>query len=330
MARIEIHGDFRDATLAVTDFETVITRLGRIADAIAQRGGIAKSEWHLQGDTAEEAKLYAAFDGDAPSTVALAVIREEFRNVRDVTSVGMWAHPEGTEIGGSMTCHMLPPVTSTGNRPTGTIKISASSASALLLVRHVVPAFVERYPDIRVEFITDSRLIDIVANGFDAGIRLRDDVPRDMIAVQFQPAMTFAAIASPAYLERHGVPKEPHELADHRCICFRFGSGALLEWELIRRGRSAHVGVDGPLTLDDLNLVAQAALAGVGIAWMPVNHVSEHIAAGRLVHLLPEWSPSFSGLCLYYPANRHLPTALRLFSDAVRNWAKAEGSSKSD
>ncbi len=221
-------------------------------------------------------------------------------------------------------------VTSTGNRPTGTIKISASSASALLLVRHVVPAFVERYPDIRVEFITDSRLIDIVANGFDAGIRLRDDVPRDMIAIQFQPAMTFAAIASPAYLGRHGVPKEPHELADHRCICFRFGSGALLEWELIRRGRSAHVGVDGPLTLDDLNLVAQAALAGVGIAWMPVNHVSEHIAAGRLVHLLPEWSPSFSGLCLYYPANRHLPTALRLFSDAVRNWAKAEGSSKSD
>lgn len=109
MTSIEIHGDFRDVTLAVTDFETVITRLGRIADAIAQRGGIAKSEWHLQGDTAEEAKLYPAFDGGAPSTAALAVIREEFRNVRDVTSVGMWAHPEGTEIGGSMTCHILPP-----------------------------------------------------------------------------------------------------------------------------------------------------------------------------------------------------------------------------
>ncbi|CAB3744482.1 HTH-type transcriptional regulator PgrR [Paraburkholderia rhynchosiae] len=216
-------------------------------------------------------------------------------------------------------------VVSTGDRPTGTIKISASAASALPLVRHVVPAFVEHYPDIHVEFVTDSRLIDIVANGFDAGIRLRDDVPRDMIAVQFQPAMTFAAIASPAYLERHGLPKEPHELADHRCICFRFGSGALLEWELIRRGRSAHVGVDGALTLDDLNLVVQAALAGIGIAWMPVNHVSEHIAAGRLVRLLAEWSPSFPGLCLYYPANRHLPTGLRLFSDAVRSWAKTGG-----
>ncbi|CAJ8991564.1 LysR family transcriptional regulator [Burkholderia pseudomallei] len=109
MTSIEIHADFRDATLAVTDFETVITRLGRIADAIALRGGIAKSEWHLKGDTEDEAKLYPAFDGDAPSTAALAVIKEEFRNVTDVTSVGMWAHPEGTEIGGSMSCHILPP-----------------------------------------------------------------------------------------------------------------------------------------------------------------------------------------------------------------------------
>ncbi|HEX7685312.1 MAG TPA: immunity 52 family protein [Trinickia sp.] len=105
---MEIHANFRDATLAPTDFETVLSRLGRIADAIAQRGGIAKSEWHLKGDTQKEAKLYPAFDGDAPATAALAVIKEEFRNVRDVTSVGMWAHPEGTQIGGSMTCHILP------------------------------------------------------------------------------------------------------------------------------------------------------------------------------------------------------------------------------
>ncbi|MEX3956891.1 immunity 52 family protein [Trinickia sp. EG282A] len=105
---MEIHADFRDTTLAPTDFETVLMRLGRIADAVAQRGGVAKNEWHLQGDTEQEAKLYPAFDGDAPSTAALAAIREEFRNVTDVTSVGMWAHPEGTPVGGSMTCHILP------------------------------------------------------------------------------------------------------------------------------------------------------------------------------------------------------------------------------
>jgi hypothetical protein len=109
MTSIEIHANFRDATLAATDFETALARLYRIADSIAQRSKIAKREWHLQGDTEEEAKLYSAFDGDAPSTAALAVIREEYRNVTDVTSVGIWAHPEGTEIGGSMTFRMLPP-----------------------------------------------------------------------------------------------------------------------------------------------------------------------------------------------------------------------------
>nr|WP_186064917.1 immunity 52 family protein [Burkholderia gladioli] len=108
MTSIEIHTDFRDATLAPTDFETVLARLGRIADAIAQRGGIAKNEWHLQGDSPQEARLYSTFDGDAASTAALAVIKEEFRDITDVTSVGMWAHPEGTKIGGSMTCHILP------------------------------------------------------------------------------------------------------------------------------------------------------------------------------------------------------------------------------
>lgn len=108
MTNIEIHAEFRDATLGLTDFETVLARLGRIAGAIALRGGIAKSEWHLKGYTAKEAKLYPAFDGDAPSAAALAVIREEFRGVTDVTSLGIWAHREGTEIGGSMRCQILP------------------------------------------------------------------------------------------------------------------------------------------------------------------------------------------------------------------------------
>ncbi|EEE05474.1 LysR family transcriptional regulator [Burkholderia multivorans] len=208
------------------------------------------------------------------------------------------------------------------NRPSGTIKISTSEAAALPLVRQVLPEFLDRYPDIRVEFVVDSRFLDIVANGFDAGIRLHDDVPRDMIAVRFQPDMVLAAVASPGYLQRHDAPKEPHELTQHRCIRFRFESGALLEWEMIRRGKNAHVAVDGSLTLGNWNLVVEAALAGIGIAWLPVSHVSEHLTAGRLVHLLPEWSPSFPGLCLYYPANRHLPTALRLFADTVRNWAE--------
>ncbi|AMP39322.1 LysR family transcriptional regulator [Ralstonia solanacearum] len=213
-------------------------------------------------------------------------------------------------------------VASERNRPSGSIRISASENAARPLVRHVLPDFLAAYPDIHVECVVDTRLVDIVADGFDAGIRLLEDVPRDMIAVRFGPDMRFVAVASPAYLSRHAPPEMPHDLTQHRCIRFRFESGALYRWDLERRGTAASINVDGPLTLGNLNLMVEAALAGIGIAWVPENLVAEPVAAGRLVHLLPEWSPSLSGLCLYYPANRHPPTALRLFAQAVREWAE--------
>lgn len=207
------------------------------------------------------------------------------------------------------------------DRPSGSIRISASEASARPLVRHVLPDFLAAYPDIHVEFVVDTRLVDIVADGFDAGIRVFDDVPRDMIAIRFGSDMRFAAVASPEYLSRHEPPKTPHDLAQHRCIRFRFDSGTLYRWDLEHRGKSASIDAAGPMTLGNLNLMIEAALAGIGIAWVPQDEVAEHLASGRLVHLLPEWSPSFPGLCLYYPANRHPPTALRLFAQAVREWA---------
>ena len=214
-------------------------------------------------------------------------------------------------------------VASAHDRPSGLIRISASEASARQIVRHVLPGFLAAYPDIHVEFVVDTRLVDIVADGFDAGIRVFEDVPRDMIAVRFGVDMRFAAVASPDYLAQHAPPKTPDDLAQHRCIRFRFESGALYRWDLERRGKSASIDVDGPMTLGNLNLMIEAALAGIGIAWIPENQVTEELASGRLVHLLPEWSPSFAGLCLYYPANRHPPTALRLFADAVREWARS-------
>ncbi|CBJ35800.1 LysR family transcriptional regulator [Ralstonia solanacearum] len=212
-------------------------------------------------------------------------------------------------------------VASAGTRPAGSIRISAAEAGARPLVRHVLPEFLAAYPDIHVEIVVDTRLVDIVAEGFDAGIRVLSDVPQDMIAVEFGPAFRFAAVASPDYLSRHKPPKTPQDLRQHRCIRFRFLSGALYRWELERRGSSASIDVDGPMTLGNTNLMVDAALAGIGIAWVPEYHVVEHLAAGRLVHLLPDWSPSLPGLCLYYPANRHPPAALRLFSQAVREWA---------
>ncbi|WP_153135722.1 LysR family transcriptional regulator [Paraburkholderia agricolaris] len=214
-------------------------------------------------------------------------------------------------------------VASARDRPSGSIRISASESGAKAIVRHVLPDFLATYPDIHVEFVVDTRLVDIVADGFDAGIRVLEDVPRDMVAIRFGADMRFAAVASPDYLAQHAAPKAPHDLAQHRCIRFRFESGALYRWDLEYHGKSASIDVDGPMTLGNLNVMVEAALVGIGIAWVPDYLVVEHLASGRLVQVLAEWSPSFPGVCLYYPANRHPPTALRLFAQAVRDWANA-------
>lgn len=216
-------------------------------------------------------------------------------------------------------------VTSERNTPSGLIRLSASESSFKLLIRHVMPAFLEANPQIHIECVADSRLVDIVADGFDAGVRLYDDVPRDMIAVRFGPDVRFAAVASPGYLSRHAAPQAPHDLKAHRCIRFRFASGTLFRWDLDHLGHTASIDVDGPMTLDNINLMIEAALGGIGIAWVPEHQVAEHLQAGRLVHVLPDWGPYYPGACLYYPANRHPPIALRMFAEAVREWARQQG-----
>ena len=215
-------------------------------------------------------------------------------------------------------------VTSARNTPSGSIRLSASESSFKPLIRHVMPDFLRDNPQIHIECIADSRLVDIVADGFDAGIRLYDDVPRDMIAVRFGPDIRFAAVASPEYLRHHPQPKAPHDLKAHRCIRFRFASGTLFRWDLGHLGKTASIDVDGPMTMDNINLMTQAALAGIGIAWLPEHQVEEYLQAGHLVHLLPDWGPYYPGACLYYPANRHPPMALRMFVEAVRKWARGQ------
>lgn len=206
------------------------------------------------------------------------------------------------------------------NRPSGTVRISTSEAATVPLIKHVLPDFLETYPDINVEFVVDSRLVDIVADGFDAGIRMLEAVPRDMIAVRFGPDIRFVAVASPRYLADRELPLAPQDLANHRCLRFRFESGTLYRWELQHRGRVASIDVDGPMIVGSLRLMVEAALGGIGIGWVPEDEVVEYLESGRLVQMLDKWSPSFAGACLYYPANRHPPTALKLFAQAVRDW----------
>jgi DNA-binding transcriptional LysR family regulator len=217
-------------------------------------------------------------------------------------------------------------VTSTRISPSGSIRISASESSIRPLIRHVVPDFLVRYPNIHIEFVVDSKLQDIVGDGFDAGIRLFDDVPRDMIAIRFGSDIRFSAVASPGYLERHPAPQTPQDLKNHRCIRFRFSSGGLFRWDLKLGEQSASLDVEGQVTMDNINLMIEASMAGVGVAWVPEAQIEDQLRNGTLIHLLPQWSPSYSGLCLYYPANRHPPIALRLFAQAVRDWASQTAS----
>ena len=204
------------------------------------------------------------------------------------------------------------------SRPSGSLRINASEPAARLLMQSIVPAFLARYPDMSVDLVTEGRLVDIVAGGFDAGVRLGEALPQDMIAVRFGGPVRFLAVASPAYLAGHTPPLVPDDLKDHACIRVRLPSGKLYRWEFAKHGQELTVDVPGPLTLDHLGLMAEAAADGMGIAYVPDHAAHAFIDAGKLVTVLDDWCPSIPGLFLYYPGHRHVPSGLKAFVDMLR------------
>ena len=204
------------------------------------------------------------------------------------------------------------------SRPSGSLRINASEPAARLLMQSVVPAFLARYPDMSVDLVTEGRLVDIVAAGFDAGVRLGEALPQDMIAVRFGGTVRFLAVASPAYLAGHNVPLAPDDLKDHACIRVRLPSGKLYRWEFEKHGQQLTVDVPGPLTLDHPGMMAEAAADGMGIAYVPDRAAQPFIDSGKLVTVLDDWCPSIPGLFLYYPGHRHVPSGLKAFVDMLR------------
>ncbi|WP_144160221.1 LysR family transcriptional regulator [Paraburkholderia sp. BCC1885] len=213
-------------------------------------------------------------------------------------------------------------VNSFRDRPSGNLRINASEAAAALLVNGVVPVFLERYPDMHVDIVTEGRLIDIVSEGFDAGVRLAEAVPQDMVAVQLGDEVKFLAVASPAYLRAHGEPQTPDDLAKHRCIRFRMPSGKTYRWEFERYGQPLRVDVTGQITLDHIRLMVDAAIKGVGIAYVTSEAAQRAIDNGLLVPILLDWLPTLAGHCLYYPSHRLVPAGLRAFVDLVKELRK--------
>ncbi len=203
-------------------------------------------------------------------------------------------------------------------RPSGTLRINAGEIAARLLLRSVVPVFLARFPEMSLDLVTEGRLVDIVAGEFDAGFRLGEAVPRDMIAVRFGGETRFVAVASPDYLAAHEAPLTPDDLKQHACIRVRLPSGKPFRWEFAKHGQEMAVEVPGALTLDHTELMAEAAAAGLGIAYVSDRAARPYIERGALATVLDDWCPAIPGLFLYYPGHRHVPAGLRAFIEVMK------------
>jgi DNA-binding transcriptional LysR family regulator len=206
--------------------------------------------------------------------------------------------------------------------PSGRVRINASAPATERLLPAVL-GFLEAYPQVTVEITTEGRLVDIVVQGFDAGVRLAEAVPQDMVALPFGEDEQFIVVASPAYLQGRRALDTPADLAAHACIRALMPSGKPLVWEFERHGQTTRVNPDGRLVLGGSGLAGQAAIAGAGLAYVDAWSVREALAAGRLVTVLDAWTPPFPGHRLYYPRQRLPSAAFRAFLDHLQSQRRA-------
>jgi len=204
-------------------------------------------------------------------------------------------------------------------KPLGSIRLTLSDHALESVVWPKLKPVLSAYPDISVELILDSTFRNIVEEGFDAGVRLGESIEKDMIAVRIGPDWRLVAVASPAYLDAHGVPQHPQDLVRHVCINMRHETaGGLYAWEFEKEGQALRVRVNGQLTFNNSYAMIDAAVSGYGIAYVPENIMERHIASGALMQVLDDWSPLFDGYFLYYPSRRQNLPAFQVIVDALR------------
>ncbi|HVR49047.1 MAG TPA: LysR family transcriptional regulator [Pseudorhodoferax sp.] len=233
-----------------------------------------------------------------------------------------------TEIGAALLARIAPAfadirgaveaASGTPEHPVGTVRLNMPKLAARVLTPRLA-RFAIAHPAIQLELKTEDSFSDIVAGGFDAGVRPGESLHADMVAVRVTPDLRLAIVGAPAYFAAHKPPRTPRDLARHRCINYRFAtSGAMYRWPFARRGVSIDVLAPGSLTLDDSDLVVAAALHGAGLGCTLLEHVAEHIATGRLLRVLEGWCPPFPGFYLYYAGRRQLPAPLRTLIEFLR------------
>jgi DNA-binding transcriptional LysR family regulator len=221
-------------------------------------------------------------------------------------------HFDGIEAG-------LAALTALRDKPAGRLRITSVEHASDTILAPALAKLLPHYPDIKVEITNDYGLIDIVAERYDAGVRLGEQVAQDMIGVRIGPDFDMAVVGAPSYFKKQQRPQVPHDLTGHGCITLRLPtSGGLWTWPFAKDGRELKVRVDGPLVFNTITLMIDMALSGLGLAYLPEDQVRDHIKKGRLVQVLADWSPRSSGYHLYYPSRRQPTPAFALLVDALR------------
>jgi DNA-binding transcriptional LysR family regulator len=205
--------------------------------------------------------------------------------------------------------------------PSGTLRINAFATGAREVLGPLLLEFLRRYPHVHIDLVTEGRIVDIVAEGFDLGLRSADLVPSDMIAIPVGPPRSFAVVASPEYFKANGKPRVPPDLLRHSCLRIRLPNGALHRWQFEKEGQPVQIDVQGPITLDEASLSRITVLDHVGIGYFMESDVREDIEAGRLVRVLEDWTPLLAPLCLYYPSRRNPSAAFKALIDMARGAA---------
>lgn len=208
--------------------------------------------------------------------------------------------------------------------PVGTIRLNVPRQAARLILIPLLEQYAAKYPRVAVEVVADDRLVDISANGFDAGVRYGESLAQDMISVPFGPPLSAAVVASPAYFQRYPIPKTPADLNSHDCIRYRFPSGKPYHWQFSRSGHALEIEVAGRMTFEDDDLIADAARRGMGIGYIYEAQVRSDVKNGFLIRVLEDWCPANPGFFLYYPSRRNPSFAFRSFVDFVRQDSQAK------
>ncbi len=202
--------------------------------------------------------------------------------------------------------------------PAGYIRINVVADAATLLLGPVMPVFLDRYPDIAVDIVASNRMVDVIGEGFDAGIRYGGTVPEDMIAQRLSPDLRWVVAASPAYLDRFGAPLEPRDLINHRCLGVRLGDQRIYEWEFEGPDGEFAISLPSSITINETPAMQAMAIAGAGLTYGIAPALAHHVAQGRLQLVLEDWATTGPGFHLYYSSRHHVPTPLRLLLDLIR------------